>query len=208
MATRKRPQSEEDRMTDSNIVRVIQLLENPEEGKSAITKKEACAILGMAYNTTRLGTILNTFKEKQARDAKRRAEKRGKPATQDEILYAISEYLNGEPIDTISKATFRSPAFIKNILEQNAVPIRSTSQNYFHPELIPDGACRDRFTVGEVVYSARYGSLAKIEGEQSTSKHGWVYRVWLLDERWKQYAYQEAFELASLQHLRELGVRV
>lgn len=208
MAARKRPQSEEDRMTDANIIRVIQLLENPEEGKSAITKKEACSILGMAYNTTRLATIINTFKEKQARDAKKRAEKRGKPASTDEILYAISEYLNGEAIDTISKATYRSSTFIKNILEQNAVPIRSASQNYFRPELIPEGARRDRFTTGEVVYSARYGSLAQISGEQFKPEYGWIYRVWLLDERWKQYAYQEAYELASLQHLRDLGVRV
>jgi hypothetical protein len=208
MATRKRSVAEEDRMTDANITRVIQLLENPEEGKTAITKKEACSILGMAYNTTRLGTILNTFKEKQARDAKRRAEKRGKPATQDEIIYAIQEYLNGETIDAISKATYRSSSFIKCILERNAVPIRATSHDYFRPELVPEGASRDRFAVGEVVYSTRYDSLAKIEGEQKDSRYGWIYRVWLLSDKWSQFSYSAAYDLASLQHLREIGIKI
>ena len=94
MATRKRPASEEALMTDANIIKVISLLEPADPQAKPISKKDACAMLGMAYNTTRLGTIINTFKEKQARDAKRRAEKRGKPASQDEVIYAIQEYIN------------------------------------------------------------------------------------------------------------------
>lgn len=208
MAARKRPSSEEALMTDANIAKVITLLEPSDGATKPITKKEACAMLGMTYNTTRLGTIINTFKEKQARDAKRRAEKRGTPATQDEITYAIQEYLHGETIDSISKATYRSSSFIKAILERYAVPIRASSQNYFKPELIPEGAARDRFSVGEVVYSARYDSLAKIDAEQKTDKHGWIYRCWLLGEKWQQYCYQEAYELASLDHLRNIGIKI
>ena len=51
---RKRSALEEEKMTDANILRVISLLEPKEEGKQPITKKAACEILGMAYNTTRL----------------------------------------------------------------------------------------------------------------------------------------------------------
>jgi hypothetical protein len=203
---RKRSEIEEERMTDANIAKVIKLLE-PEEGK-AITKKDACQILGMAYNTTRLGTIIEEFKKRQERTAKRKAELRGKPATQDEIVYIISEYLNGETVDSITKSTYRGPAFIKQILENNSVPIRQTSHDYFNPELIPDGATRERFKIGEIVYSARYDSIAKIESEQKDSKYGWIYRIWLLAEKWKQSAYQEAYELASLEHLRQIGVKV
>jgi len=203
---RKRSEIEEERMTDANIAKVIKLLE-PEEGK-AITKKDACQILGMAYNTTRLGTIIEEFKKKQERTAKRKAELRGKPATQDEIVYIISEYLNGETVDSITKSTYRGPTFIKQILENNSVPIRQTSHDYFNPELIPDGATRERFKIGEIVYSARYDSIAKIESEQKDSKYGWIYRIWLLAEKWKQSAYQEAYELASLEHLREIGVKI
>lgn len=206
---RKRSELEEERMTDANILRVIGLLEPTEEGKQPITKKVACEILGMAYNTTRLGTIIQQFKDKRARDAQRRAEKRGKPATQDEIQYIISEYLNGETVDAISKSSYRSPQFIKNILETYSVPIRKSSPDYFKPELIPEGAMRDRFKVGEVVYSARYDSTARIDAEiQNHPVHGWVYRIWLLSDRWMQSAYQQASELASLEHIRELGVRI
>ena len=208
MATRKRPALEEELMTDVNIARVIRLLEPTEEGKKPITKKDACAILGMSYNTTRLGTIIEEYKQKQVRISQRKSQLRGKPATQEEKVYIISEYLNGETVDAISKMTYRSSKFIKDILESNAVPIRVPGSSYFDPQLIPDGAVRDRFKIGEVVYSSRYDSTARIDSEQKTDKHGFVYRIWLLSEKWQQNAYQEAAELASLEHLRELGVRI
>lgn len=208
MATRKKSASEEELMTDANISRVIRLLEPQEEGVKPITKKDACQILGMAYNTTRLGTILENFKANQARSAKRRAELRGKPATKEDIVYIISEYLGGETVDAISKMTYRSPTFIKRILEDNSVPIRVPGSSYFNPELVPEGAQRDRFKVGEVVYSTKYDSTALIESEKHTEKYGYIYRIFLLSDKWLQSAWQEHYELASLQHLRELGVRI
>jgi len=208
MATRKRPALEEELMTDVNIAKVIRLLEPVEEGKKPITKKDACAILGMAYNTTRLGTIIEEYKQKQTRISERKSQLRGKPATQEEKVYIISEYLNGETVDAISKMTYRSSRFIKDILEGNSVPIRVPGSSYFDPQLIPDGAVRDRFKIGEVVYSSRYDSTARIDSEQKSDKYGFVYRIWLLAEKWQQNAYQEASELASLEHLREMGVRI
>jgi len=208
MATRKRSVTEEEMMTGANIAKVIRLLEPTEEGKKPITKKDACAMLGMAYNTTRLGTIIEEYKQKQVRISQRKSQLRGKPATQEEKVYIISEYLNGETVDAISKMTYRSSRFIKDILEGNSVPIRVPGSSYFNPELIPDDAVRERFKIGEVVYSSRYDSTARIDAEQKTSKHGFVYRVWLLAERWQQNAYQEAAELASLEHLRQMGVRI
>jgi hypothetical protein len=208
MATRKKSASEEELMTDANIARVIRLLEPTEEGKKPITKKDACAILGMSYNTTRLGTIIEEYKQKQIRTAQRKSQLRGKPATQEEKVYIISEYLNGETVDAISKMTYRSSKFIKDVLEGNSVPIRVPGSSYFNPEMIPDGAVRDRFKVGEVVYSSRYDSIARIDAEQKTEKYGFVYRIWLMSDRWLQSAYQEASELASLEHLRELGVKI
>jgi len=204
---RKKSASEEELMTDANIAKVIKLLE-PEEGTKAITKKDACQILGMAYNTTRLGTIIEEWKKKQTKNAERRAEKRGKPVTDEERVYIISEYLNGETVDSISKATYRSSTFVKSVLEANSVPIRVPGSSYFTPELIPEGAVRDRFKLGEVVYSTRYDSTARIDAESFSKQHGWIYRVWLLAEKWQQNAYQEATELASLEHLRQLGVRI
>jgi len=208
MATRKRTELEEELMTDANIAKVIKLLEPTEEGVKPITKKDACQILGMAYNTTRLGNIIEQYKTRQARNAARRAELRGKPLSADELQYMISEYLEGESIDAISKATYRSTAMVKSVLEKNGVPIRVPGHSYFNPQLIPETAVRDRFAVGEVVYSSRYDSTARIEAELQDARHGWVYRIWLLSEKWMQSAYQPAYELASLQHLREIGVRI
>ena len=207
MAKRKRSELEEELMTDANIARVIRLLEPSEEDAKPITKKDACQILGMSYNTTRLGTIIQQYKDKQARDKKFRAEKRGKPLTNDELTYIISEYLAGEPIDGISKSIYRSPGFVKQVLEDYSVPIRVPGHSYFSPQLIPEGAVRDRFKVGEVVYSARYDTLAKITSEKQDPKHGWIYSMWLRGN-WQQNAYQPAYELASLEHLRAVGVTI
>ena len=207
MARKRKTELEEERMTDSNLSRVIRLLE-PEEGKKPITKKDACQMLGMTYNTTRLGTILEQFKERQRRTAEQRAKLRGKAVTKDEKIFIIQEYLTGATIDAITKSTYRGVAIIKQVLDEYSVPLRIPGQNYFNPQLIPDGAARDKFEVGEVVWSARYGSLAKIYSEKLDPKHGHIYHMWLMDDKWRQYCWQPYYELASLQQIRELGVQV
>lgn len=203
MATRK-TRAEIERLDDASMEKVIAALEQ----EKPITKKAACEMLAIAYNTTRLAKLIEDYQKKKAREAERRAALRGKPATQDEIVYVIQEYLEGSTIDAITKSTFRPANFVKHILEKNSVPIRATSHDYFKPELIPDDASRLRHTVGEVVYSARYDSTARIEAETQCPKNGWVYRVWLLSEKQLQYAYQPAEELASLEHLRKIGVKI
>lgn len=206
MATRK-PKPEE-QLDDKNILRVIQLLEVPAEGEKAITKKLACELLRINYNTTRLGEIIEKFKAKKTREAERRAALRGKPATPEETCFVIQEYLEGATVEAISASTFRPATFVKKVLTDNAVPTRTPGHSYFRPEFIPDGAVRDAFSVGEVVYSARYDSLARVDHLFPGKGDEKVYRCWLLGERWKQNCYQPASELASLQHLRVLGVRV
>lgn len=193
MATRKSKSVDTERLDDASITRAIQYLEN--KG----TKKGACEILGITYNTTRLDKLLNTFKERKEAEATRRAEKRGKPATESEISYIISSYLEGGTIDGISSALYRGSTFVRGILDKFHVPIRRSSYSYFSPALIPDAAVRDTFKVGERVYSARYDSLAKIISEFQPG----VYSIWLESERWKQFAYQPSYELASLEHLKE-----
>lgn len=205
MATR-RTKNEDERLDDASIERVIALLE-PTEGKPG-TKKDACQILGISYNVTRLATIIENYKKAKAKEVERRAALRGKPATPDEINYVIQEYLEGNTVDAISKSLYRSAGFVSQVLERYEVPKRASSQDYFSPELIPEGAVRTRFAVGEIVYAARYDSIARIDTEQNDPRYGWVYRIWLLADKWKQSAYQEACELASLEHLRKLGVKI
>jgi len=208
MATRKSA-AEQEQMTDINIAKAISMLEPPEGADyKAWTKKEACGFLGMAYNTVRLAKIIDDFRVKMERNAARRAEKRGTAITPEEIVYIISEYINGATIDAISKMSYRSPQSVKSVLLQNAVPIRGVGNTYFSPELIPDGAVRNRFTTPEIVYSARYDSLARVDKEDTHPHHGFIYRIYLLADKWRQSAWQPAEELASLEHLRKLGVKL
>lgn len=201
MATRK-PKDEE-RLDDTSIERVIKLLE-PKDGSKPGTKKDACQILNISYNTTRLGTIIEKYKERKAKEAERRAEKRGKPATKAEIEYVIKSYLEGDTVDGISKALYRSANFVNGILHGNGVPIRQSAHSYFRPGLVPDEAVRETFQINEKVYSMRYDSLARIDKEFAKG----VYRIYLLSDKWLQYGYQPAEELASLDHLRKLGITI
>ena len=208
MATKKRTQAEQDRMTDANIQRVIKLLDPKQEGTKPITKKEACQILGMSYNTTRLGTVIEEYEARKKHLAQKRGEKRGTPATSEEINYAITSYLQGSTIDSICERLYRSAVFVKNILEKYAVPLRNNKYSYFNPQLVPEDSVKERFQVGEKVYSMRYDSLAKIDLEQYNPTHGWIYRIKLLSENNNHFAYQPAYELASLEHLKEIGISV
>ena len=203
MPSRKTKNGDDEKLDSANLDKVIALL----EAEKPITKKDACSMLNIAYNTTRLASLIEKHKEKKARDKQRRQEKRGKPATPDEISYIISGYLEGDTIDNLSNSIHRPATFIKQVLDRHNVPIRSRSHNYFKPELIPEGAMRTKFDMGEKVYSARYDSMAVVEGEFPHSEE-YVYRIWLLSDRWSQYAYQPASELASLKHLAEVGVKV
>lgn len=201
MATRRTKNGEDEKIDAANLEKVIKLLEQ----EKPITKKDACQILHISYNTARLATLIERHKEKVAKDKARRAEKRGKPATTDEVSYVVKGYLEGDTVDSLSTSLHRSSTFVRQVLDTYSVPIRARAHDYFRPELIPEAAMRDRFAVGDTVYSARYDSTAKIEGELYQNNQ-WVYKIWLLSDRWQQYAFQEAAELASLEHLKPLGV--
>ena len=196
MAT-KRVKNENEKLDDAHIEHVIKMLE-PTDGTKAWTKKECCQYLNITYNTTRLGTLIEKYKEKKAADAARRAEKRGKPATEGEISYTIQSYLEGATIDSISSSLYRSASFIRGILDKFAVHIRQSDHSYFIPNLVPEDAMRDRFSIGEVVYSMRYDSLAKVKSEWKPG----VYHLYLMSEKQQQFCYQPAEELASLEHLK------
>ena len=207
MARTRKASIDNDKLTDTNIARVVKLLNpTPESGEKAITKKVACEIIGIAYNTTRLTNLISSYEERITRDKTMRAEKRGKPASVEEVKYSIQEYLNGATVDAISKSLYRTPSLVKQTLEKHAVPIRQNGHNYFKPELMPEDSVRERFAVGETVYSAKYDVIAIIEKEYERDG-AFYYRVWLKGN-WLQFAYTEACELASLSHLRELGVAV
>ena len=190
--------SETEKLDDITLQRVIDLL----EGENKITKKAACEMLCISYNTARLNTLIEKFKEKKEREKRLRAEKRGTAPSKDEIRYAVSSYLEGDSIESISNSLHRSTASIVHILDSLGVPRRQKRYDYNAPPIIPDQAVKTIFQMGEKCYSVRYDSLCVIES-YFPHKDEKCYRVWLLGERWQQYAYQPASDLASLEHLKE-----
>lgn len=203
MATKRKAVVDSDKLTAVNLNKVIELLAQ----EKPITKKAACEILGIAYNTTRLAQLIEKHQEKEARAKQRRNALRGTQPSQDEVKYIIQEYLEGSPIDKITEITFRSSAVVRKVLEDYAVPVRQRAHNYFKPELIPEAAVRLEFAINELVYAARYDSVAIVQGEVA-HKEQKVYRLWLVSDKWQQYCYQPACELASLEHLIKLGIKI
>ena len=107
-----------EKLSDDNIQKVIGLLRQ----ESPITKKEACEILNIRYNTTRLQNIIDDYEDTLAFKTKRKDQLRGKPASEDEIKSVVQSYIEGENISTIATDMYRSPAFVKNIINRLGVP--------------------------------------------------------------------------------------
>jgi hypothetical protein len=147
-----------EKLTHTNIEHVIKLLED----KQPITKKAACEILNISYNTTRLGKIIDEYKENKAYEASRREKNRGKPAESHEINTVIELYLLGEPVSDISKRLYRSPQFVSAIIERIGVPIRPTGDDWHRKAQLPEQCLSDTFTIGQIIWSAKYHASAKI----------------------------------------------
>ena len=133
--SRRVKKKEYENLSASNIKKVISLL-NPstpgvqpsgqptEQIKKPISKKEACDILNIAYNTTRLDKIISEYYEQLEYVASRKKKNRGRAATKQEVAESVAGYLRGEPIADIAKGLYRSSAFVKAIIERVGVPER------------------------------------------------------------------------------------
>ncbi len=145
MAVRKK---REEKLSESNINKVIELL----AAEKPITKKEACEILHIAYNTTRLNKIILDHQETLEFRARRKAQNKGKGVTEAEKVSIVKHYVDGNNISDIAKALYRSPAFIKAVIDRLVVPVTTMAGM---PTLIdsPEDALR----FGDII--ARYSDL-------------------------------------------------
>ena len=208
-----------EKLDDTNIKRVIAAL----EGDSPITKKDACEMLNISYNTTRLSKIINNFKEEQEYRKRRMAKNRGKPASKDELKEMIEMYLDGQTVTNIAKYMYRSPAFIKGNLDRIGVPTRISEGEKF---IVPDECVKYEFEVGEWVWfqdnrpDVRGGHAGKITKElplkpERRLGHAYLIDYWIPME-WKEgfwvawwhgikrvkgWTSAKAEDLASIQHL-------
>ena len=171
------------------------------------TKKEACKILNISYNTTRLASIIEEYEEKKAYSKAQRARKRKLAISKDEEKEVVSDYLSGDSLIEISNSIFRSIAVVKRILAKYNVPERSSEYNYMNPVFIED--TKEEYKEGDLVFAARYNVPAKIVKKlQLDRDHGNIYRIWLYGNE-QQYALQPYYELGDLTKLQtELGIDI
>ena len=221
-------------LTSQNIKHVISLLNPTNSATKAITKREACSILNISYNTTRLDKIIEDYHEQKEYRSRRVSQNRGRPARPDEVQDIVKEYLSGENVSNIAKGLYRSPAFVKSLLEKIGVPQRPTKvegrkQEYY----LPEQCVADNFDEGEIVWSATHHAPAvidkKLSKEHQDSKAGLqtvdyvskygsdCYSIYVrqkpsTEDMWDMpevggfYAFALAYDLGKLKHLEEYGV--
>ena len=218
-------------LSDANIARVIKEMNTSDSSRPAITKKEACHVLKISYNTQRLEKILEEYNDKVQYRATRKQQKRGTRATPDEISDAIRAYIRGDGITDIAASLFRSVPFVRSIIDTVGVPTRGSNEDErSQVVLLPEQSVATNFTAGELVWSAVRHSTATIlhemNDEYASTKPGIVgsqnyeekygskcYEVYVHEnsDNYQQlgpgfYDYSLAYDLGSLSHLKEYGI--
>ena len=150
-------------LTETNVQHVIELL----NGENPITKKEACSILNISYNTTRLNKIIQDHLDTVAYRERRKAQNKGKGATEMEIKQVVNFYLDGSNISDIAKHLYRSPAFIKAIINRIGVPQKLAMTDYEGRKnaMLPEQCVSDEFEEGERIWAVRQNYPAVVKRE-------------------------------------------
>ena len=207
------------------------------DGTKPITKKEACEILNISYNTARLQRIIDDYEDKVSYIETRKKQNRGKAATDAEIGEAVTGYLRGESISEISSGLYRSAGFVKGILNRVGVPQFSRGDDgEVGCDFLPEECVSEEFSTGEIVWSAKHHRTAIIEHELSVNyqaeKPGFsdvnyenkysskCYSIWVVEdiddskEMWASVttggykAFALAYDLGKLSHLQKYGVNL
>lgn len=191
-------------LTQANISKVIELL-NPTDGSKPITKKEACNILNIAYNTNRLGNIISEYHETMEFRARRKAQNRGKAATAAEIKDTVRMYLDGDNVSDIAKSLYRSPAFVKGIIDRIGVPQKLAHTDYEgrREAMLPEQCVAEEFESGEKVWAIRQNYPAIVQRELQPEKaDGRGFKLYLV---YTIEAQQEDLEKTYFPHLSFAG---
>jgi transposase len=150
-------------LTETNIQHVKELL----LAEKPITKKEACSILNISYNTTRLNKIIADHDETVAYRERRKSQNKGKGATEMEIKQVVNFYLDGSNISDIAKSLYRSPAFIKAIINRIGIPQKLAMTDYEgrRSTILPEQCVAEDFQVGEKIWAVRQNYPAVVQKE-------------------------------------------
>ena len=192
-------QKEGEDFSPATIEKVIKLLKQ----EKPVTKKVACDILRIAYNTTRLQKIIDEYIEHKEFIKLRKKQVRNTEISNSDISTICSMYLSGEPLVDISEITFRSTQVIKRVLEKYNIPLRDASNNYHNPPLLSDDSYADNYKKGDLVYASRYQAVATIDDNgKMTNGYGMVYGIHISGER-ERAAYSAAYDLGDLRLLQK-----
>lgn len=205
MALRGIKVKEGEDLSPSNVQRVIDALES----SSPITKKAACEMLKISYNTSRLAKIIEEYQGRVDFVKKRKQQMRNKPIDDMDRQQIVQEYLSGTSITNIAESVYRSAQVVKNILKFYNIPIRNKAYSYFDPVFLEDDSTAEDYVYGDLVFSARYNAPAYIGPiSKQSDEHGTVYRIWILGDHC-QWAYQPFYELADLRKLQtDLKIKI
>ena len=195
-----------------------------------ITKKEACEMLNISYNTTRLSKILVEHRDTMDYREKRKSQLKGTKATDAEVKQVIEWYLKEHPVSDIAKSLYRSSTFVKNIINRVGVPEKRPKTEQGGRSKIgylPDECVSETFEEGEKVWCARYDLPGIVKREtihESTNyvkKYGGkcyqIYVIQLTDFESPYFGFQEfggfnahaiAYDLGSLKHLKKYGAEI
>jgi len=224
---RRVKKKDHENLSDSNISKVIALL----SAETPISKKVACDMLNIAYNTARLQRIIDDYEDKKEYKALRKKQNRGRGATDAEICEAVERYLSGDSIAEIASGLFRSSGFVRSLIERVGVPKVERESGV---AVLPESCVAESFSPGEIVWSAVYQKPARIDHEVSidyqAEKAGFVdvnyekkysskcYGIYILEDiredmdKWANVekggfsAYSLAYDLGKLAHLEKYGV--
>ena len=210
-----------EKLDEANIQRVIGHLESD----TPITKKEACEMLNISYNTTRLSKIIEEHIETMNFRARRKELNKGKRATDMEIRQTVQRYLSGEPVSDIAKSLYRSATFVKGIVERIGIPTKRPKTEQGMKEkmgFLPEECVSDDFEIGEKVWCSRYDLPARImnDGIYSEKSECKTYHVYVIEltnfespyfgfiKEGGFHAHYPSYDLGSLKHLEKYGAEI
>lgn len=186
-------------LTEEQYKKVTEYLQQPKA-----TKKHACEILGISYNTKKLAELIERFEQREEAQKAARAAKRKTPVSKEEVVTWITEYLNGATPSAISESAFRSESVVKLHLEKNGAMLRAIGKvDRLRPPPLPEQCVTDTFEIGEHVWVAAYNCVGVVAGFYKDAV-----RVWVLSQGIQEQSYQAPYELGSLRHLAALGVKL
>ena len=88
-------------------------------------------------------------------------------ASRDEIKTVVQNYLEGYNISEIAKSIYRSPSFVKNIVERVGVPQKLAESDYegIRNSMLPEECVAESFEYNERVWFPKKNKFAIVKDE-------------------------------------------